>query len=131
MQGAHWTFNLESYLAFLTALRKPLLPDPPAPISFPTFSHALKDPQVSPFPVMPHHRIVIVEGLYTLLDKPGWRDAANLFDLRVWVECDREVARDRVIRRNFEAGIVDTLEKCIERGECFVQSRAPYPDTLS
>lgn len=52
-----------------------------------------------------------------MLDKPGWRDCAEMMDLRVWVETDREVCRQRVIKRNWKAGIVDTLEKCEERGE--------------
>jgi hypothetical protein len=40
-----------------------------------------------------------------------------MMDMRVWVECDREVCRQRTIKRNFAAGIVDSIEKCEERGE--------------
>lgn len=117
-QGAAFTFNLPSYLNFLQHLRIPLIPDPaPLGIPFPTFDHALKDPSPSPFPILPQHRIVIIEGLYTMLDKPGWRDCAEMMDMRVWVESDREVCRRRLIKRNYEAGVVDDLKACEKRGE--------------
>ncbi|RSH87450.1 hypothetical protein EHS25_003360 [Saitozyma podzolica] len=114
-RGAAFTFNLPSYLTFLTSLRLPLSPNPPKGIPFPTFDHARKDPAPSPNPILPRHRIVLVEGLYTLLDRPGWRDTAEMYDIRVFVDCTRAVCRERVIRRNFAAGIVESLDKCAER----------------
>jgi hypothetical protein len=54
-----------------------------------------------------------------MLDKDGWRDCAEMMNVRVWVECDREVCRTRTIERNFAAGIVSTREACEERGECY------------
>jgi pantothenate kinase len=67
--------------------------------------------------LLPAHRIVLVEGLYTCLNINGWEDCAGLMDLRIWVDVDRETARRRVISRNFAAGISESLEKCAERGE--------------
>lgn len=52
-----------------------------------------------------------------MLDRDGWRDCAGMMDVRVWVECDREVCRSRTIERNFAAGIVSSREACEERGE--------------
>lgn len=40
-----------------------------------------------------------------------------MMDIRVFVSIEREVSRNRVIRHNFAAGIVDSLEKCVEKGE--------------
>ncbi|ORY34062.1 P-loop containing nucleoside triphosphate hydrolase protein [Naematelia encephala] len=114
-RGAAFTFNLPSYLTFIQQLRLPLIPCPPIGIPYPTFDHALKDPRPSPTPITPRHRIIIIEGLYTLLSKDGWRQCAEMMDLRIFVDVDPEEARQRVIRRNFEAGIVDNLEKCAER----------------
>jgi pantothenate kinase len=51
-----------------------------------------------------------------MLDRDGWRDCAEMMDLRVWVDCEREVCRARTIERNFAAGIVATREECAERG---------------
>ncbi|OCF36675.1 hypothetical protein I316_01271 [Kwoniella heveanensis BCC8398] len=118
-RGAAFTFNQSSYHSFLLSLRQSSSsPDSDAQsIQFPTFDHALKDPSISPSPIRPRHRIIIIEGLYTLLDKEGWRNSAELADMRVWVDVDRKEARARVIKRNFEAGIVDSIEACENRGE--------------
>jgi pantothenate kinase len=51
-----------------------------------------------------------------MLDRDGWRDCAEMMDLRVWVDCEREVCRTRTIERNFAAGIVATRAECAERG---------------
>ncbi|GAA6009443.1 hypothetical protein JCM11491_003558 [Sporobolomyces phaffii] len=101
-RGAAFTFDAASYVAFIRALRTT---PAPATVSFPVFSHAVKDPTDSPAPIVPGHRVVIVEGLYTLLDVAPWTDATDELDLRVWVECDRAVARERLIRRHLESGI--------------------------
>lgn len=109
-QGAAFTFDLPAYSAFIDALRIPLLPTPPPAIPFPTFDHKLKDPRLSPVPVTAHHRIVIVEGLYTLLSEPGWCECAAQMDMRVWVEVPRDVVLRRVLKRNMQAGIVTDPE---------------------
>ena len=109
-QGAAFTFDQQKYLQFVTALRSPT-PD----IPFFLFDHALKDPSPSPSPVGLHHQIVIVEGLYTLLDQPGWREAADIMDMRIWIEVEREVARRRLVERNFAAGISDTRQATEKR----------------
>ncbi|RSH82599.1 uncharacterized protein EHS24_007583 [Apiotrichum porosum] len=109
-RGAAFTFDLPAYSAFIDALRIPLLPTPPPAIPFPTFDHKLKDPRLSPVPVTAHHRIVIVEGLYTLLSEPGWCECAAQMDMRVWVEVPRDVVLRRVLKRNMQAGIVTDPE---------------------
>ncbi|ODN94284.1 hypothetical protein L198_05140 [Cryptococcus wingfieldii CBS 7118] len=114
-RGAAFTFNRPSYQAFLSQLRVPLTPEPPAAIPFPTFDHALKDPAISPQPILPRHRIIVIEGLYTMLDEPGWSETAEMMDVRIWVDVDEEVARKRLVDRNLAAGIVDTREKCEAR----------------
>ena len=81
-----------------------------------TFDHRLKDPQDSGACIRRSDRIVIIEGLYTLLDRPGWTECARQMDIRIWIEVDAGVAQQRVIARNLEAGICDTLEACTARG---------------
>ncbi|KAL1413612.1 hypothetical protein Q8F55_001387 [Vanrija albida] len=116
-RGAAFTFDLGSYAAFVEALRVPL--EAAAPIPFPTFDHKLKDPRPSPTPILPRHRIVVVEGLYTMLDEPGWREPAALMDRRVWVEVPRDVVFRRVLKRNTEAGIVslELAEKRVNQSD--------------
>lgn len=89
----------------------------PAAIPFPTFSHALKDPVPSPFLILPSHRIVVIEGLYSLVDLEPWRESVALLDERVWVECPPDVARERLVRRHIKEGVEETVDKARERGE--------------
>ncbi len=89
----------------MAALQRPTTPASP-PLPFPTFDHAAKDPAPSPAPIEAHHRVVVIEGLYTMLDAPGWRGAAAAMDLRVWVEVPRAICLRRTLRRNLAAGIV-------------------------
>ena len=119
-KGAPFTFDLPAYLSFLQLLRLPLVPHPPIAIPFPTFDHALKDPLPSSVPISPRHRIVLVEGLYCQLGTPGWKECAEMFDVRIWVDMDHSLARERLIRRNFKAGIVDDIDRCAERGERYI-----------
>ncbi|GAA5935377.1 hypothetical protein JCM1841_001938 [Sporobolomyces salmonicolor] len=106
-RGAAFTFDAHAYVSFIRSLRSnPVLPTVP----FPTFSHALKDPAPSPFPILPTHRIVVVEGLYALLDVEPWREATDELDVKIWVDCDRAVARQRLIRRHLQSGIEPSKE---------------------
>jgi len=117
MQGAAFTFNAQSFTDFVLSLKK--TEPSPASIPFPTFSHALKDPTPSPEALNGHHRIVIIEGLYTFLDVEPWRRAAEVLDLRVFIDVDPRIARERLVRRCLAEGIEDTMEKAVERGKCF------------
>lgn len=115
LQGAAFTFDAPSYAAFVQLLRAN--PPPPA-IAFPTFDHALKDPAPSPVPVLPSHRIVVIEGLYAFVDDPTtpeWAAAGRALDERIWVDTPAAVARERVVRRNFASGVEPTLESTVRR----------------
>ncbi|ORY72439.1 P-loop containing nucleoside triphosphate hydrolase protein [Leucosporidium creatinivorum] len=111
-RGAAFTFDSTAYVSFVQSLRA----SPPLPsIPFRTFSHALKDPQPGPYPIEPHHRIIIIEGLYCLLDVEPWREATELLDERVWVECERSVARERLVRRHLKEGVEYEQDKAEAR----------------
>lgn len=64
--------------------------------------------------------MILIEGLYTLLDLPGWKECAEMMDFKIWVDVNEETARRRLVKRNFEAGVFDSLEVCAARGECGV-----------
>jgi len=111
-QGAPFTYDMEGYRCFVKSARTNVF----SPVGFPTFEHHIKDPVPSPIPLLPSNRIVIIEGLYTILDEPGWSEISDDLDVSIYVDVSREVARERLIRRNFAAGIADTLEGTIQRG---------------
>ncbi|GAA5822486.1 hypothetical protein JCM5353_000525 [Sporobolomyces roseus] len=111
-RGAAFTFDARSYVSFVRNLRSnPILPSVP----FPLFSHAVKDPTPSPSPILPNHRIIIIEGLYTLLDIEPWSEATKELDVKIWVECERSVARERLIERHLESGIEPDRQAAEER----------------
>jgi pantothenate kinase len=116
IQGAAFTFNLQSYKSFLDQITQPLTPSSPD-IPFPTFLHSVKDPVPSPIPISASHRIILIEGLYTHSSLPGWKECSDMLDMRIWVEVDREMAKERMVVRNYEAGIVNDLEACRKRVE--------------
>jgi pantothenate kinase len=109
-RGAEFTFDAPSFLSLITSLRQPLTPSTRV-ITAPSFDHAIKDPVAGGYAILPSHRIVVVEGLYVLLDKTPWREASEMMDEKWFVEVDFEVARRRLARRHVIAGIVETEEE--------------------
>lgn len=85
---------------------------PPGTILAPAFDHALKDPQPDAIPVLPRHRLVVLEGNYLALDRNPWRRAAGLLDELWFVDVpDLSVARARLAERHVRAGIAATREE--------------------
>ncbi|KAJ7771598.1 P-loop containing nucleoside triphosphate hydrolase protein [Mycena metata] len=108
-RGIHWTFDGKGYVAFVQALRLPLS-SPASPsdlrvVTAPAFSHALKDPTPDAITVYPHHRLVIIEGLYTFLSIPPWTEASALLDERWFLHVDETEACRRLVKRHVETGI--------------------------
>lgn len=124
-RGSPWTFDAQGAVAMAKQLRASCFPPPPAPRSssssstpfsppplyFPAFDHAVKDPQPDAIAVAPTTRIVILEGLYTMLDQAPWNQIPALVDLRWFIEVPLHVTKKRLARRHLESGIVKTLEE--------------------
>jgi pantothenate kinase len=122
-RGAPWTFDVNSILSFAWQLREwayrghttKAAADKEYPILAPSFDHAAKDPIADSISIPPGTSIVILEGNYLLFDEPYWRGIPNLMDLRVFVDVDPQIARQRVARRHVEAGIEKNLEDAYMR----------------
>jgi pantothenate kinase len=56
--------------------------------------------------------LIIVEGIYVLMKDWG---VEPLFDLRVFLDCDLDVATERLTRRHVECGISQTAEEARHR----------------
>lgn len=112
-RGAHFTFDGVSYAAFVRALDE----HGDEPVPFPTFSHADKDPVERGGFVLPQHRIVVIEGLYTFLDVEPWSEPAHRLDERIWVDVPKKVARERLVGRHLSEGVESTREGAIKRAE--------------
>ena len=80
--------------------------------SFPTFDHAEKDPRPDMLRITPSVPLVIVEGIYVLMRE--WQ-LERLFDLRIFVDCDLDVATERLTLRHLACGISPSREAARER----------------
>lgn len=115
-RGAHWTFDAQSYVSFVHLLRAPVC-ESTTVITAPSFDHALKDPTPDAVAVYPHHRIVVIEGLYTMLDVDVWRVAAEAMDERWWVDVDWEIARERLVKRHVLTGVAKDMQEANWRAD--------------
>jgi len=111
-RGAHWTFDGDSYVEFVKALRAPRGSEI---IYAPSFDHAVKDPTPQAVQVLPCHRIIIIEGLYTFLGIPPWRTAAEMLDERWWIDISEEEAERRLVVRHVRSGIAKDVGEAIWR----------------
>ncbi|KAF2156383.1 P-loop containing nucleoside triphosphate hydrolase protein [Myriangium duriaei CBS 260.36] len=111
-RGAPWTFDVPALLEFVKRLK--INADLPTRerevVRAPGFDHAVKDPVQDEVIIPAETAVVILEHLYLLLNEGGWRDIATVLDIRVMVDVERGVARERVARRHVEAGIEESLE---------------------
>ncbi|KJA21938.1 hypothetical protein HYPSUDRAFT_139813 [Hypholoma sublateritium FD-334 SS-4] len=107
-RGIHWTFDGAGYVAFVRQLRD-IGTD--KTVSAPSFDHALKDPTPDAVTVYPHHRIVIIEGLYAILAIQPWNEASILLDERWFVEIDPIQARRRLVERHVLTGVTKDTEE--------------------
>lgn len=112
-RGIHWTFDAQGYVEFILKLRQ----ETSSIVTAPSFDHAVKDPVPDAISVYPHHRIVIIEGLYAFLDVDPWSKAAALLDYRFFIRVGFEVAKSRLAKRHFVSGITQTLEDGTRRAE--------------
>jgi pantothenate kinase len=115
-RGAHWTFDSSAYVAFIHSLRQTVTTTS-AVITAPSFDHAVKDPTPEAIRIMPHHRIILIEGLYTFLSIEPWCQGGKLLDERWFVDVDILEARRRLIARHVVTGVAKDWEEAAARAD--------------
>ena len=115
-RGAHWTFDVNSYINFVRLLSQDLDPNSPV-LTAPSFNHALKDPTPEAIRIHPEHRIVLIEGLYTILSIEPWREAAELLHERWLLKVDTDKAKERLIKRHVISGVANDWDEATWRAE--------------
>ena len=100
-KGAEDTFDSAGYVALLRRLR-----DQPASeiVYAPEFRREIEEPIANAIPVFPETRLVITEGNYLLLDHGHWAGVAGLLDEVWYVDVDRAVRQERLIKRHMLFG---------------------------
>ena len=112
-RGAHFTFNAAKYSELVKELKKPITVV--GVVAAPSFDHKVKDPIEEDIEIEVHHRIVIIEGNYVLLNIRPWREIAASLDMRYLVTVDIDEARRRIIPRHLAAGIAKSEEDALYR----------------
>jgi len=74
-----------------------------AEVFWPRYDRNLHDPVSEAIPVIANG-IIIVEGLYMLLDLPGWKELRAEADWGIFVECPAEVSRSDLLGRKRTQG---------------------------
>jgi pantothenate kinase len=112
-RGSHWTFDAHSYVNFIRSLRQVPIGD--SIIKAPTFDHSLKDPTPDAISIHPHHRIILIEGLYTCLTMLPWLEAAEALDERWFLDVKLEETHRRLTKRHIVTGVAKSFDEAIWR----------------
>lgn len=113
-RGAAFTYDGEAFYKLVRTLHEPLSQITPV-VYAPTFDHAVKDPVDNGIAIYPSSRIIVFEGNYLSLNRDPWKSAAANMDELWFVDIDREVARERLVKRHVASGIVPDEEAARER----------------
>jgi pantothenate kinase len=97
-KGAPDTFDGAGYLALLERLRRP--PVEGETIYAPEFRREIEEAVAGAIAIEPHHRLVITEGNYLLVDEGPWAGVASLLDEAWYVEVDEDLRNQRLTRRH-------------------------------
>jgi pantothenate kinase len=98
-KGAPETFDVAGYLHLLRRLRTE-----EGPVYAPSFDRHRELAVAGAVAVRPEHQLVVTEGNYLLLDRPGWREVPGLLDAVWFVQADEEVRVARLVRRHVAHG---------------------------
>lgn len=99
-KGAPETFDAHGYAALLKRLREPR----GAVVYAPGFERTIEQPIAGAVPVYPSARLILTEGNYLLLDRPGWREA-HAQCAEVWYcEQDDSLRLERLVQRHIAFG---------------------------
>ena len=99
-KGAPETFDAWGYAALLRRLRE----ETGETVYAPAFERDLEQPLAGAIAVPPEARVVVTEGNYLLLDRPGWRAAREQVDECWWLEVDDDLRRARLVARHVRFG---------------------------
>lgn len=95
-RGAPWTFDAAGLAARLEALREGYQR---TSVPWPRFRHGVGDPEEGPA-VPPNSRLILVEGLYLMLDTDGWEQVTCQFHEHWFLDTPLELALERVTQRH-------------------------------
>lgn len=110
-KGAPHTFDVDGFRNMLDRL----CADDGRDIAVPVFDREIEIARAGARIIAGSTRLILAEGNYLLLDRPGWRDLAARFDLTVMVTAPEDVLSARLRQRWHGLGYApDRLEAQVE-----------------
>jgi pantothenate kinase len=100
VKGAPETFDVDGFVSLLERVRC----DPGTTVRWPGFDRAREETVPDAIAITSETRLVVTEGNYLLLDRPGWREVRRLLDEVWYVDAPREVLRERLLARALAGG---------------------------
>ena len=100
IKGRPESFDLAAIAASLRALKAGQA------VRWPRYDRQLHDPVPDAIPVLAEG-VIVVEGLYMLLDEPGWRELRAWADWGIFVECPPDLTRQALLGRGHRQGRSD------------------------
>ena len=96
--GAPDTFDVAGFVAVVRGLRQG------GSLDVPGFDRVIEEPVPGDLSIAADTRIVLVEGNYLLYEQDGWQTSVGLLDLRLYLDVDPLVRRERLIARHIHFG---------------------------
>jgi pantothenate kinase len=100
VKGAPETFDVDGFRRTLARVRA----ETQATVRWPDFDRSREQTVTGAIAITRATRLVVVEGNYLLLDRPGWRGVRPLLDEVWYVQAPRAQLRDRLLARALAAG---------------------------
>lgn len=95
-RGAHWTFDADKFVNRLKFTKSA------GSGSFPSFDHSNGDPVEDDILIGSSDEVIIIEGLYLLLNISPWDEIKSLCDLNIFIQCPEEVLIARLCDRHMK-----------------------------
>jgi pantothenate kinase len=100
-KGAPQTFDVDGFVALMRRLAAPVA----APVYIPVFDRQADLARNAAQCVDRRHAVLIVEGNYLLLDRPGWRELPDLFHQSIMLDVPMATLEQRLVQRWLDQGL--------------------------
>lgn len=100
IKGKPETFDAIGFVTLLLTIRN----YPEQSIGCPAYDRHLHEPVANAIEINPHHKIVIVEGNYLLLDAPPWNDIKSLMNHTYYLNTPLPIVLSRIFKRHRKGG---------------------------
>lgn len=98
-KGAANTFDVAGYISLLQRLRSE------DEVIFPIFDRVADLSRGSAGIVEKHHKIILAEGNYLLLENPPWDELINIWDFSIHLRVPMKILEERLLRRWTDLGL--------------------------